>query len=95
MVFGIDIAAPLMPRARARRILRRYEGLLADAVNTGWNQWERVGAAAAMQRGQLRAGSRASMISDWIAADAAARFAEVGGASVVYSYRRPRIVGWR
>lgn len=88
----MNVAAHLMPRARARRILRRYEGLLADAVNTGWNRWERVGAAAAIERGQLRGGSRASMISDWIAADAAARFVNIGGASVVYSYRRPRIL---
>ena len=94
--FGIvphmDIATVPMPRRRARRVVRRYEGLLAQVLADAWADWQEIGNHAPVQRGRLGRGARAFDVSDFISHHAKTRFARIGGVTVVSEYGRPLLV---
>lgn len=84
------LIAPL-PRRRARRILGRFEGLLAGAVFDAWEDWQVMGQLAPIQRGMLKASSRAFDLSDFIGEHVQRRFAGVSAATVTMKYQRPLV----
>lgn len=81
-----------MPRRRARRIVRRYEGLLVAAIGAAWRSWSEMTGAAPIPGGQVGPAARAMVVSDFLREPVDRFFSPVRGVRVVVEYGRPWLV---
>lgn len=81
-----------MPRRRARRVVRRYEGLLVQTIGAAWEGWSEMAAAAPVRGGQVGSAARAMVVSDFLREPAERLFGPARGVQVVAEYGRPWLV---
>lgn len=89
---AIPAPAHVVPRWRAKRIVRRYERLLAQVVVDSWRDWEQMGQYAPQQVGSLRSSARAFNVSDFLTDNVGRLFSPVGAAHVVHKYKRAQVL---
>lgn len=81
-----------LPRRRARRIVRRYEGLLVAAIGAAWRGGGEMAAAAVIPGGQVGPAAWAMVVSDFLREPVDRLFGPVRGVRVVVEYGRPWLV---
>ncbi len=88
----LPVAVVPMPRRRARRIVRRYQGLLVAAIGGAWEGWSEMAAAAPVRGGRVGPAARAMVVSDFLREPVDRLFGRVRGVQVVVEYGRPWLV---
>ncbi|MGH3913596.1 MAG: hypothetical protein ACRDTC_09315 [Pseudonocardiaceae bacterium] len=81
-----------MARRRARRIVRRYEGLLVQAIGSAWEGWSELAVAAPARGGQVGLTAQAMVVSDFLRDPVDRLFRPVRGVQVRLEYGRPWLV---
>lgn len=72
----------VLAKPAAARILRRYQGLLAQSVLHAWDQWSAIGAAAPAARSEMSRSTRASAMNNFMCSEADRLFSPLRNVSV-------------